>query len=106
MVPQEPLFFENPVPLMTVVSKYALPTVAENRSIVRAGGLALLTHSAEEQDERFAWFVDKILRGAKPAELPVQQPTRFVVVVSLKAAKALGLTIPQAVLLRADEVVN
>jgi putative ABC transport system substrate-binding protein len=68
--------------------------------------LALLTHSPAEQDERFAWFVDKILRGAKPAELPIQQPTRFMLVVNLKAAKALGLTVPRSILLRADEVVN
>ena len=106
MVPQEPLFFENPVPLMSVASKYALPTVTANSSVIAAGPLALLSHSADEQDERFAWFVDKILRGIKPAELPIQQPTRFVLVVNLKAAKALGLTVPRSILLRADEVVN
>ncbi len=106
MVPQEPLFFENPVPLMKVASKYALPTVTANGNIIAAGALVLLAHSGDEQDERFAWFVDKILRGAKPAELPIQQPTRFTLVVNLKAAKALGLTVPRSILLRADEVVK
>ena len=106
MVPQEPLFYEKPVPLMTVASKYALPTVTANGAILEAGALVLLVHSENEQDERFAWFVDKILRGAKPAELPIQQPTRFTLVVNLKAAKALGLTVPRSILLRADEVVK
>lgn len=106
MVPQEPLFFENPVPLMTLASRYALPTVTANGNIVDAGALILLAHSGDEQDERFAWFVDKILRGAKPADLPVQQPTRFVLVVNLRAAKALGIAVPRSILLRADVVVQ
>jgi len=66
---------------------------------------AILRRTAE-QNERFAWFVDKILRGAKPAELPIQQPTRFSLVVNLKAAKALGIKVPQSILLRADDVVQ
>lgn len=106
MVPQAPLFYENAVPLMTAASKYALPTVTESGELINAGALALLTHSRAEQNERFAWFVDKILRGAKPAELPIQQATRFVLVVNLKAAKALGLKVPQSILVRADEVVE
>jgi putative ABC transport system substrate-binding protein len=106
MIPQAPLFYENPVPLMTAASKYALPTITENGGLIEAGALTGLNHSSAEQNERFAWFVDKILRGAKPAELPIQQPTRFVLVVNLKAAKALGLKVPQSILLRADEVVE
>jgi putative ABC transport system substrate-binding protein len=106
MVPQESVFYENPVPLMTAAFKYALPTITANSELMAAGALALFSYSEAEQNERFAWFVDKILRGAKPAELPIQQPTRFVLVVNLKAAKTLGLTVPQSVLLRADEVVN
>lgn len=106
MVPQEPVFFENPGPLMTVASKFALPTVSATANLVAAGAVASLSHSSAEQDERFAWFVDKILRGAKPAELPIQQPTRFVLVVNAKAAKALGLSVPRSILLRADRVVE
>lgn len=106
MVPQEPLFYENSVPVMTVASKFALPTATANGSILIAGALVFLNYDGDEQDERFAWFVDKILRGAKPAELPIQQPTRFSLAVNLKAAKALGLTVPQSILLRADEIIK
>jgi putative ABC transport system substrate-binding protein len=105
LVPQEPVF-QDPGPLMAAASKYALPTVSENPNILKLGGLAYFAHSSQEQNERFAWCVDKILRGAKPAELPIQQPTRFVLAVNAKAAKSLGLTIPTGVRLRADEVIE
>ena len=106
LVPQEPLFFQQPAWLMNLASKHALPTITGNESIVAAGALALLATTGNEQDERFAWCVDKILRGAKPADIPVQQPTKFRFVVNLKAAKALGLTVPRSILLRADEVIE
>ena len=105
LVPQEPIF-QDPVPLMAAASKYALPVVSASAAVVEAGGLASLAHSSQEQSERFAWFVDRILRGSKPADLPIQQPTRFVLVVNQKAAKSLGLTIPRRVLLRADEIIE
>ncbi len=106
MVPQEPLFYENAVPLMTIASKFSMPTATSNGNILQAGALLFLNYTGEEQNERFAWFVDKILRGAKPADLPIQQPTRFALAVNLRAAHALGLTVPQSILLRADDVIK
>ncbi len=106
LFPQEPLFSENAVPFMSVALKFALPTVTAGGNMIEAGALAYLAHSSAEQNERFAWCVDKILHGVEPAELPIQQPTRFVLVVNLKAAKALGLTVPRSILLRADEVIE
>jgi putative ABC transport system substrate-binding protein len=73
---------------------------------VEAGGLIAYGTNIPEQFRQAATFVHKILRGAKPADLPIEQPTKFELVVNLKTAKALGLTIPQSVLLRADEVIQ
>jgi len=76
------------------------------REYVSEGGLVSYGANLAEISRRAAHYVDRILKGAKPAELPVEQPTRFQIVVNLKTAKALGLTIPQSVLLRADEVIQ
>jgi ABC-type uncharacterized transport system substrate-binding protein len=65
LVPQESLFYRNSFARMSVASKYALPTVTSNSTLIEAGALALLNYSEAEQNERFAWFVDKILRSAK-----------------------------------------
>jgi putative ABC transport system substrate-binding protein len=103
-VPEEPLFYENAGAIMAAASKFALATMATTPEFWAAGALVIFTHSSEEQDERFAWFVDKIFHGAKPADLPIQQPTRFAMSVNVKTAKTLGLTVPRSVLMRADEV--
>jgi len=101
-------------PLMTVLTRdilelaarYRLPTMMENREQVEAG--ALLAYHADRDDayRRAASYVDRILNGAKPGDLPVEQPTSFALVINLKTAKALGLTIPPTVLLQADAVIE
>ncbi len=82
------------------------PAMYTDRSVVEAGGLMSYSANVFEQLRRAAIYVDKILRGAKPADLPIEQATKFELVVNLKTAKALGLTIPQSLLLRADQVIE
>jgi len=83
-----------------------LPTMYYNKAFVEAGGLMSYGGSSEDSYRRAAKHVDRILKGAKPADLPVEQPTKFEMVINLKTAKALGLTIPQSVLLQADQVIK
>ena len=92
--------------LVALATRHALPAVSVLREFVEAGGLMSYGPSFPDQFRRAAGFVDKILRGAKPGELPVEQPTKFDLVVNLKTAKALELTIPESFLFRADEVIE
>jgi putative ABC transport system substrate-binding protein len=83
-----------------------LPTMHPNARFVEAGGLMTYTHDRNAQYRRAAEYVDKILKGAKPADLPVERPTKFELVINLKTAKQIGLIIPQRVLLKADRVIR
>jgi putative ABC transport system substrate-binding protein len=87
-------------------AKNRLPTMYGFRELVPEGGLMSLSPSLTDIAVRGAYYVDKILKGTKPADLPVEQPTKFEFVINAKTAKALGLTIPQSLLLRADQVIE
>jgi putative ABC transport system substrate-binding protein len=93
-------------PIVDLVARHRLPAIYGSRGIVDAGGLMSYGPSLPDVYRRAAYHVDRIFKGAKPADLPVEQPTKFEMVVNLKTAKALGLTIPQSVLLQADEVIR
>jgi len=92
--------------IIALTAKRRLPTIFGLRSFVDAGGLMSYGVERTILFRRAADYVDKILRGAKPADLPIEQPTTFTLVVNLKTAKALGITIPDSILLRADEVIR
>jgi putative ABC transport system substrate-binding protein len=92
--------------LVDLAAKHRLPAVYPWRQGVDAGGLMSYGPNLADMFRRAATYVDKILKGAKPADLPVEQPTKFELVINLKAAKALGLTIPPSLLGRADEIIQ
>ena len=100
------IFSEHRQRLLDLVAKARLPSMFPNREYVDAGGLMSYGPSSPDMYRRAAASVDKILKGTKPADLPVEQPTRFELVINLKTAKALGLTIPYTLLGRADEVIE
>ena len=92
--------------LIELANRRRLPVIGGVTPMAEAGALFTYGASLPDQFRRSAQLVDKILKGAKPADIPVEQPTRFELVINLKAAKALGITIPRSVLLRADEVIQ
>ncbi len=92
--------------IVDLAAKNRLPLVSGMRGFAEVGGLISYGVNLPDLFRRAATYVDKILKGAKPADLPVEQPTRFELVINLKTAKALGLTILQSVLIRADEVIH
>jgi putative ABC transport system substrate-binding protein len=100
------LIFGNRTRLIALAARHRLPAMYGYREFPDAGGLMAYGPSRYDMYRRAATYVDKILKGAKPADLPVEQPTRFEFVVNMKTAKALGLTIPQTILIRADQVIQ
>ena len=93
-------------PIAKLAAKSRLPAIYSRSDFVEDGGLMSYGVSISDLDRRAAGYVDKILKGAKPADLPVEQPTKFELVINLKAAKQIGLTIPPNVLVRADRVIK
>ena len=92
--------------ILDLAARHRLPAIYPHRTYAADGGLMAYGEDEREVPRRLATYVDKILRGAKPADLPIQQPTKFDLVINLKTARAMGLTIPQAVLVQADEVIR
>ena len=105
-VTPEPLVFTNRTRINILAAAARLPTIYGFREYVEAGGLVSYGTNLPDQFRRAGDFVDKILRGAKPGDIPVEQPTKFDLVINLTTASALGLTIPEPFLLRADEVIE
>jgi putative ABC transport system substrate-binding protein len=101
-----PLVFQQRRRIAELALEHRLPTVSTWRYFAEAGGLLTYGPSLPDQFRRAAYYVDRILRGANPADLPVEQPTKFELVMNMKTAKALGLTIPPSLLLRADQMIE
>ena len=102
----DPLIVSRGRRIAEFAAKGRLPAVYPSREVVDAGGLMSYGPSISDMFRRTAVYVDKILKGAKPADLPMEQPTKFELVINLRTAKALGLTIPRSLLLRADDVIQ
>jgi len=106
IAPGDPLFSNRPRMVADLALKYRMPMLMDIKEFVEAGGLLSLGLDLVESYRRAATHVDKILKGANPADLPMEQPTKFDLFVNLKTARALGLTIPQSVLLQATHVIQ
>ena len=107
IVSSSPLFYAHRTRIVEFAAKDRLPTIYhQSEFVVGSGGLMSYGTDFHDLFRRSATYVDKILRGAKPGDLPVQQPTKFELVINRRTAKALGLTIPQSLLLRTDQVIE
>jgi putative tryptophan/tyrosine transport system substrate-binding protein len=106
VVPADPFLFTERLRVVEGAREHRLPAMCATREFVEAGALMSYSVRLSEQFRRAALFVDKILRGASPATLPVESPSQYELIINLKTAKALGLTIPPSLLLRADQVIE
>jgi putative ABC transport system substrate-binding protein len=102
----QPIFIDQRARVTALALKHRLPAVSDHREFAQSGGLLAYGASSQEQFRRIAYFVDRILKGARPGDLPIEQPTEFELLVNQRTARALGLAIPPAVLARADEVIE
>ena len=101
-----PWLTDHSAAIAALAVKHRLPTLGGARRFAEGGGLLAYGASAVDTWRRAAGYVDRILKGATPAELPIERPTKFELAINLKTSKALGLTIPHSVLLRADQVID
>jgi len=102
----DPLTLRHRAPIVELAAKSRLPAVYSFSEFARGGGLMAYGPSVPAMFRRAAVYVDKILKGVKPADLPVERPTKFELIINMRTAKGLGLTIPPSLLLRADEVIQ
>ena len=106
VVLQDGIFGNQRKQIADLAAKSRMPSVSAIWDYAEAGGLMVYGANLFDLERRAAIFVDRILRGAKPADLPVEQPTKFDLIINLKTAKAIGLTIPPSLLLRADQIIE
>lgn len=105
-VPPDGMFLAHRARIIDLAAKYRIPTMYGVRELVQAGGLIAYGVNLPDMYRHGALFVDRILKGAKPGDLPVERPTKFELMINLKTAKTLGLTIPRTLLIRADQLIE
>ena len=106
MIGSDPFFNSRSEQLAALTARHAVPAIYQYRKFPEAGGLMSYSASNTESHRKLGAYVGRVLAGAKPADLPVEQSTKVELIINLKAAQALGLTVPQSILARADEVIE